>query len=121
MEAFIQALSIRPTPIGVSLVTPFVVLLDNHTTTRKGWKWDNTALSSITISNYNLTSIPFCLLFSGLIYGATLTDVGANGQYWTHTASSSSRAYLLSLNQSNIAPSHYADRLSGFSIRCLAR
>ena len=45
-----------------------------------------------------------------------------NGNYWSSTAySSSSRAYSLYFNSSNVNPSNYGSRYGGSSVRCLAR
>jgi len=127
----IRLTSIRPSTVGATTVTPFVVLLDNHTTIRKGWKWEVAPhedkwwegfhANYLKLNNYGVRTQPFYLLFEGRINVGFMTDVGTRGYYWSFTANSSAYAYLLRFYYASLFPSDKDSRLYGHSIRCLAR
>jgi len=79
------------------LVTPFVVLLDNHTTNRKGeitesygWKWENKPnenwqgyfANHLTLNGYDIRLKPFYYPYSGYVLTSSLHYAGARGYYW---------------------------------------
>jgi hypothetical protein len=59
---------------------------------------------------------------SGVIYpnNGTAGNVGNNGNWWARTAKSSTNAYDLGMNPSNVnSESNNNNRYHGFSLRCL--
>jgi len=119
------------------LVTPSVVLLDNHTTNRKGeitesygWKWENKPPMSdawlgyyanyLKIDNLDVRLQPFYLVYSGWINQA-INDTGYDGNYHTSAQLTDTRIYYLGFDNTNLFPSPDNWRLCGYSIRCLAR
>ena len=76
-------------------------------------------------NNYNsssaLRSNPVNLTLSGSVLGNSRSDQGSYGNYWSSTINSSKYAYILGLNTSNVIPAFSDDKLSGFSVRCVAR
>ena len=67
------------------------------------------------------TSLPYAFSRFGLVYGTSMRYVGGNGHWWSSTASSGSYGYDLYLHGSSLYPAHSSSRLSGFSVRCVAR
>ena len=105
----------------------------------KGWRLPidkttnnefNTLLGS---TNYNVTSsfnpqglnairtAPLYFVRSGLVDGGTLRDAGVGSHTWSSTISSSTTGYDLRFNSADINPASNANRLYGFSVRCLLR
>ena len=52
--------------------------------------------------------------------GSNLGYAGNYGSYWSGRAYSSSYAYSLDFNSSNVVPSNYSRRYNGDSVRCVA-
>ena len=48
-----------------------------------------------------------------------MNNVGQNGYYWSRTSKSTTNAYDLAFNPSNVNPSNNNERRDGFSLRCL--
>ncbi len=65
-------------------------------------------------------SYPNNFIYSGYVHGSSVIARGGEGDYWTSTAYSSYRAYVLHLNSSYVYPGAY-DWLKGDggSVRCL--
>jgi len=120
---------IPPTTMTIFLVvSSFVVLLDNHTTARKGWKWDKLHNEwkeyydlIISATGYDPRIAPFSFLYSGYIGIGSLDYVGAVSYYQSTTTYSTIRAYVLHLNSVYLSPYLNDTRSYGYSIRCLAR
>ena len=75
-----------------------------------------------TTGGFNkLRSNPYYFVRSGNIYGGTLYNPGASGYYWSSTVSSSTSAYPLYFNGTDIYPARNGNRCSGRSVRCVAR
>ena len=75
-----------------------------------------------TTGGFNkLRSNPYYFVRSGDIYGGTLSNPGVNGYYWSSTVSSSTSAYPLYFNGTDIYPARNGNRCSGRSVRCVAR
>ena len=68
-----------------------------------------------------LRSNPYYFVRSGNIYGGTLYYSGVNGFYWSSTVSSSTSAYYLNFNGTDIYPARSYYRYYGWSVRCVAR
>ena len=68
-----------------------------------------------------LRSNPYYFVRSGLIGGGTLGNPGVGGCYWSSTVSSSTYAYGLVFNGTDIYPARSYYRYSGRSVRCVAR
>jgi len=120
----------------ITLVSPSVVLLDNHTTNRieklaesYGWKWENPPTiwwesyhaNYLKLDGYDVRMQPFYFLYGGYIYPGSLYLAGALGHYWFSTTYANNLAYYLHFNSANVYPSGRSWRYHGFSIRCLAR
>ena len=74
------------------------------------------------VTSFNkLRSNPYYFVRSGEINGSTLSGPGVYGLYWSSTVSSSTVAYLLSFNDTNIYPARSSLRYYGRSVRCVAR
>jgi len=112
------------------MATPSVVLLDNHTTARKGWKWENTPETKwesyfanyLKYNGYDIRMQPFYLFRSGYIESGRLNQTGGKyGDYWSSTTVSINDAYNLLVYSDKTFPSNNGSRWYGFSIRCLAK
>ena len=68
-----------------------------------------------------LRSNPYCFVRSGGIDGGTLSGTGVYGLYWSSTVSSSTYAYYLTFNSTDIYPARNANRYNGRSVHCVAR
>ncbi len=68
-----------------------------------------------------LRSNPYYFVRSGSIDGGTLYNPGVNGSCWSSTVSSSTSAYLLGFNGTDIYPGRNYGRYVGRSVRCVAR
>ena len=68
-----------------------------------------------------LRSNPYYFVRSGNIHGGTLGNPGVRGSYWSSTVSSSTFAYFLLFNGTDIYPGRNYDRYDGRSVRCVAR
>jgi len=87
----IQHASIHPATIGIPTVTPSVVLLDNHTTIGKGWKWENPPINPwdgyfaryIKLADYDIRLQPFDLFYGGYVNTGPLSNAGANSYYYS--------------------------------------
>jgi len=120
---------IRPSVPITTMVAPSVVLLDNHTTIRNGWKWEkyredwNQYYSGVLSNNtnYDLRVQPFYFFYGGRVRSSVLDAIGSIGDYWSFTAYNKANAYRLDFYSGNLFPSHSQYRYNGFSIRCLAR
>ena len=74
------------------------------------------------VTSFNkLRSNPYYFVRSGNIYGDTLGNSGVNGTYWSSTVSSSTDAYSLYFNGTDIYPARNLLRYNGRSVRCVAR
>ena len=94
----------------------------------KGWRLPTSGSGGefqALYNNYNsssaLRSNPVNLTLSGSVLGNSRSDQGSYGNYWSSTINSSKYAYILGLNTSNVIPAFSDDKLSGFSVRCVAR
>ena len=68
-----------------------------------------------------IRSYPNNFLYSGNVYGSSVTSRGSSGLYWSSTARSDGSACSLLLGSSNVFPGTYNDlKYVGRSIRCLA-
>ncbi len=75
-----------------------------------------------TTGGFNkLRSNPYYFVRSGGINGGTLYYPGVDGNYWSSTVSSSTGAYVLSFNGTDIYPARNNSRYGGRSVRCVAR
>ena len=68
-----------------------------------------------------LRANPYYFVRSGDINSGTIDRSGINGRYWSSTVNSGSYAYYLNFGSSNLWPANNYYKLSGRSIRCLAR
>ena len=68
-----------------------------------------------------LRSDPYYFVRSGFIGGSILGYPGVYGDYWSSTVSSSTYAYSLVFNGTDIYPARINDRYYGMSVRCVAR
>ena len=74
------------------------------------------------VTSFNkLRSNPYYFVRSGFIDGGTMYSPGVLGFYWSSTVSSSTSAYNLGFNGTNIYPALNSNRYSGLSVRCVAR
>ena len=67
------------------------------------------------------TSLPYAFSRFGYVTDTRMRSVGGGGVWWSSTASSGSHGYVLSLDGSSLYPAYSSPRLSGFSVRCVAR
>ena len=75
-----------------------------------------------TANGFNkLRSNPYYFVRSGFIDGGTLYSPGVLGFYWSSTVSSSTNAYYLNFDGTDIYPARNYYRYSGWSVRCVAR
>ena len=76
-------------------------------------------------NNYNSSSVirsnPVNLVLSGYVSSSSRYSQGSDGYYWSSTVYSSSYAYTLYLNSSNVDPADSRTKYVGFSVRCIAR
>ena len=76
-------------------------------------------------NNYNsssaMRSTPVNFTLAGYVYYSSTDYQGSSGYYWSSTVYNASRAYLLRLNSSNVAPANLDNKDRGFSVRCVAR
>ena len=68
-----------------------------------------------------LRSNPYYFVRSGHISGSTLDHPGVYGYYWSSTVSSSTDAYRLTFNGTDVYPARNGYRYFGWSVRCVAR
>ena len=68
-----------------------------------------------------LRSNPYYFVRSGNINGGTLLISGVSGYYWSSTVNSSTSAYLLFFDSTDIYPARNRSRYLGRSVRCVAR
>ena len=96
----------------------------------KGWRLpasgNNNSDFQTLYNNYNsssaLRSSPVNLTLSGYAGSSSMYNQGSLGYYWSSTVYSSSYAYFLSLNSSDVVyPSNHYLKYYGFSVRCVAR
>jgi len=76
---------------------------------------------SIGSNGAKLLAAPLYFIYGGYVYSGSLNAAGSNCYYWSSTAYSSSAAYSLGFNSSNVYPSTNNLRYNGYSIRCVAR
>ena len=62
---------------------------------------------------------PNNFLYSGDVYGSSVSNRGSYGSYWSKSATSSYNAYNLYFSSSSVTPSYYGNKYAGFSVRCL--
>ena len=75
-----------------------------------------------TIGGFNkLRSNPYYFVRSGSINGGTLGGSGFYGIYWSSAVGSSTYAYTLDFNGTDISPARNNVRYNGRSVRCVAR
>ncbi len=80
----------------------------------------NTTNSAGKTATAAFRSFPNNFLYSGDVYNGSVNDRGSDGYYWTSTTVSSSSAYSLGLNSSNVNPgTYYYNKYYGRTIRCL--
>ncbi|MBR2803330.1 hypothetical protein IKE19_02040 [Candidatus Saccharibacteria bacterium] len=58
---------------------------------------------------------------SGNVNDSTLYNFTNNANYWSSSTVSSSNAYNLNYNSSELYPANQNNRNNGFSLRCVAR
>ena len=68
-----------------------------------------------------IRSNPYYFVRSGDINNNTLVGSGVSGRYWSSTVSSSTNAYILCFNGTDIYPARSYYRYVGRSVRCVAR
>ena len=68
-----------------------------------------------------LRSNPYYFVRTGIIGGGTLGYPGVYGNYWSSTARSSTGAYFMDSDSTNIYPARDIYVYYGRSIRCIAR
>jgi len=110
------------------MVSPSVVLLDNHTTIWIGWKWETLGSNYqgyyakyLKHNSYDSRLQPLFFLYGGRILDGSLITAGDYSNYWSSTSGTSIYAYLILFTLVDLYPSNNYTRLLGFSIRCLAR
>ena len=74
-----------------------------------------TAYSS-TVSTFNTA---FNSVFAGYYYNSSFGNGGSYGFWWSSTVNSSTNAYRLFANSSNVSPTNYFYRRYGYSLRCV--
>ena len=67
-----------------------------------------------------IRSAPYNFPYAGSVVNGSLNNVGSDGYYWSRTATSSTRAYGLYFNSSDVYPADFNSRYDGFSVRCVA-
>ena len=78
-------------------------------------------ISSNTTGGTAMRSAPLFFVRSGYVYPTRyLSNAGSLGYYWSSVATSSSYAYSLYFNSSNVSPSSDTYRYRGQSVRCVA-
>ncbi|MBO7699352.1 fibrobacter succinogenes major paralogous domain-containing protein [Candidatus Saccharibacteria bacterium] len=94
----------------------------------RGWRLPTSGSSGefqALYSNYNsasaMMSSPVNFVLSGRRYGSSTSSRGSGGYYWSSTALSSSYAYNLYLDSSNVYPADNFHKYYGFAVRCVAR
>ena len=78
---------------------------------------------SSSTANAQLHAFPFSLPYSGYVdwqSGGTEAQ-GAGGVFWSAGATSQTRARSLDFSGTNVWPEGSSLRLSGFSVRCVAK
>ena len=77
--------------------------------------------SGSTSGDNNIVKTPLFFVRSGYVFPTLyLGEAGFRGRYWSSVASSSSGAYTLYFNSSNVDPSFSEYRYEGLSVRCVA-
>lgn len=76
-------------------------------------------LNEVTASDVIKT--PYNLVYGGYVTSSTLYAAGGEGRYWSAMAGSTSNAYSLFFNSSNVTPSSNLSRYYGLPVRCVAR
>ena len=66
-------------------------------------------------------SYPNNFLYSGSVYGSSVSSRGSNGFYWSKSARSTNNAYYLYFYSINAGPSGNLYNYFGYSVRCLAQ
>jgi len=103
------------------MVSPSVVLLDNHTTIWIGWKWDGSNKAPIKVGDYDARLTPFYFLSGGRYYTGSLKFAGGEGFYWSSMTYDIRVAYLLGMQYNLVSTIGGDSKFIGISIRCLAR
>ena len=93
----------------------------------KGWRLPtggNNGEFQALYNNYNsssaLRSNPVNFTLHDLVGLSSHDNQGSNGYYWSSTVDSSSDAYDLYLDTSDVYPADYGFKYLGFSVRCIA-
>ena len=73
------------------------------------------------LSNTDMEKSPYYFARSGAVLGATLDYFTSVGNYWSGSVVSSSNAFYLSYNSSELYPAYQGNRYYGRSLRCVAR
>ena len=82
-----------------------------------------TSTSSVPYATDGGTKIlasPLYLARSGSVNGGSLSNLGSYGYYWSSSVCSSSYAYYLHLDSSDVYPQVDYYRASGRSVRCVS-
>ena len=69
----------------------------------------------------NIRRYPNNFLYSGFVFGSSVSYKVSRGGYWSKSASSYGSAYDLHFDSSNVYPSISDNKNHGFSVRCLAQ
>ena len=76
---------------------------------------------TVAIMLKRIRHFPNNLLYSGYVNGASISNRGSNGSYWSSTANGISSAYNLALYSSNIYPgTNGSSKYTGRAARCIA-
>ena len=71
----------------------------------------------------DMHKLPLSIPFTGLYawQSGTLNDRGAYGYFWSSSVSSSTHARYLYFSSTNVSPQYNANKVYGFTVRCVAR
>ncbi len=105
----------------------------------KGWKLPLSGSSNSTVSgsfkylvdaysignnvagSTTIKAAPLYFVYGGVAYDSSLDRVGSHGYCWSSTAASATYTYYLSFASNFVNPSDKYYRVSGYSVRCVAR
>lgn len=83
-----------------------------------GSRQSGTSQSGDIMSN-RFRTFPNNFLYSGEFGGSSAIQRGTSGSYWSRSMYNVDYSYLLNFNSTNLLPSGYSNKGSGFSVRCL--
>jgi len=53
--------------------------------------------------------------------GSSVNNAGSNGYYWSSTWNSTTNAYNMNFNSSNVWPQNNNNKNNGFAVRCVEK